>query len=557
MKSLRKNLIMKTNKITKTDFIILGIIILFYTILSFINLGSFKNPQTFYEFNDSEEVIFKLKEKEDIIKVKLFDGELNGNYELSLSNDNKEYFDLYEINGNGAFSWNEVKILKQAKYIKLKAKNSSTLGSISFYNNSKDLINVSEITSSNSNKVNKLNNLIDEKDMIPDKINYLNSSYFDEVYFARTAYEYVNGLEAYEWVHPPLGKLIQAIPIKIFNTMAPFYYRLMGNIAGIVMIIVMYLFCKNMFKSTKLATLGSLLMTFDTFHFAQTRMGTVDSFLVLFIMISYFYMYKYIDSSDKKKTKYLLLSGLFFGFSVSVKWTGLFAGLGLAIIFFTYIIKNKIISIKLLSKCVIYYIVIPLTIYFGSYLLFPNVQVTYTDSVNDVIVQTEKMYDYHSKLEATHYFSSEWYSWPVSYKPVWYYQGEVEEGSHGTISGIGNVAIWWLGIITFLYSIVRLVIKKDKESYMIVIGGLCSFLPYIFIGRCMFLYHYFPVLPFIMLSIVNFFNGIKNKFKTNIPIYIYTCVFILVFIIYYPIISGIQVSDSYLENLKLLSSWVF
>ena len=60
--------------------------------------------------------------------------------------------------------------------------------------------------------------------------------------------------------------------------MAPFYWRLMGNIAGIIMIIVMYLFGKEMFKKRKYALIAALLMTFDTFHFAQTRMGTIDSF---------------------------------------------------------------------------------------------------------------------------------------------------------------------------------------------------------------------------------------------------------------------------------------
>ncbi len=550
---MNKGLNYKTKKITKIDFIILGIIILFYSILSFINLGSFKNPQTFYTFNKNEEVILELREDSDIIKIKFFNGELNGNYQFYVSNNNKDYYYINEFTGNGSFSWNEEKILKKAKYLKIKSIDKATLGSITLYDNSKNRIKVDKVLNNKKNK----NGLIDEQDITPKTISYMNSTYFDEIYFARTAYEYTKGLEAYEWVHPPLGKLIQAIPIKLFHTMAPFYYRLMGNLAGILMIIVMYLFCKNMFKSTTLATLGALLMTFDTFHFVQTRMGTVDSLLVLFIMLSYYYMYKYIDSNNKRKTKHLFLSGLFFGAATSVKWTGLFAGLGLGIIFFVYIVKNRLISLKLLGKCVIYYIIVPLAIYINCYLLFPNIQVTYTDSMKDIVTQTEKMYDYHSNLEATHPFSSNWYTWPISYKPVWYYQGELAEGYHGTIVGIGNIAIWWIGIIAFLYILIRLIVKKDKETFLVIVGGLSLWLPYLFIGRCMFLYHYFPVLPFIMLSIVILFKDIVNKLNSLVPIYIYICLFIVVFVIYYPAISGIQVSDSYLDSIKLLSSWIF
>lgn len=543
----------ESSKMTKWDYLILGIIVLLYAILSFTNLGSLKNPQTFYELDQKEEITFYFESRKDLIRMKIFNGELDGTYQIYTSVNDKDYIYISEIEGSGSFSWSEAKVLQQVTSIKVISQEQSTLGSITFYDNSQNKIPVAKISSSLTNK-NNLKTLIDEQNMTPDKINYLNSSYFDEIYFARTAYEYAHGIEAYEWVHPPLGKIIQAIPIKVFNTMAPFFYRLMGNIAGILMIIVMYIFSKQLFKKRKFAILGSLLMTFDTFHFAQTRMGTVDSFLVLFIMISYYYMYKYLKDN---KTKNLLLSGLFFGLSTSVKWTGLYAGCGLAIIFFIYITKNKLWNLKLIGKCIIYYLVIPLAIYIGSYLLFPNVQVTYTNNIDKIIEQTEKMYHYHSTLDETHPFSSKWYTWPLSYKPVWYYQGEVDEGSHGTIVGVGNIVIWYLGFLSILYLLYRLIKKKDKETLLIIVGYLCLWLPYIFIGRCMFLYHYFPALPFMMLSIVALFKQIDDKWKTDIPMIIYTIIFISFFAIYYPAISGIKVSDNYLYYLKLFSSWIF
>ena len=123
--------------------------------------------------------------------------------------------------------------------------------------------------------------LVDELDLVPIRISYMNSTYFDEVYFARTAYEYVHGLPAYEWVHPPLGKLIQAIPIALMG-MTPFAWRMAGNICGILMIAVMYILGKKLFKKRKWAITAALLMMLDTFHFAQSRMGTVDTELVLF-----------------------------------------------------------------------------------------------------------------------------------------------------------------------------------------------------------------------------------------------------------------------------------
>lgn len=45
-------------------------------------------------------------------------------------------------------------------------------------------------------------------------------------------------------------------------------------------------------------------MFFDTLHFVQTRMGTVDSHLVLFMMIAIVTLLK--DISEKFKLKYLI-----------------------------------------------------------------------------------------------------------------------------------------------------------------------------------------------------------------------------------------------------------
>ncbi len=556
MKNIKNIFNEKEPKCTKTDYIILTIILLFYSTLSFINLGSFDNPQTFYTFNENENITIELPSQTDIIRLRLYNGELSGKYSIYISKDNKEYTYIKDINNKGEFAWNEEKVLKQAKYIKLQAKTAnSQIGEIAVYNNNKELISVKKITSNVVNKDSKTKVLIDEKEQIPKEISYLNSTYFDEIYFARTAYDYANNIEAYEWVHPPLGKLIQAIPIKLFNTMAPFNYRLMGNIAGILMIVVMYMFGKTLFKKRKYAILSSLLITFDCFHFAHTRMGTVDSFLVLFIMLSYYYMVKFFYNHSKH---YLLFfSGLFFGMATSVKWTGLFAGLGLAIIFFTYILKEKKVNIKLLLKCCLFFVIIPCTIYIGSYLLFPKVQGTNTYKIEDIITQTKQMYTYHSTLNDDHYFSSPWYSWPISYKPVWYYSNEVDEYHHGTITGIGNIAIWWLGIIASIYLIYRLIRRKDIASLTILIAIISMWLPYLLIGRVMFLYHYFPVLPFIMLAISTLFYDIVEKTKQDWLLFLYLVIVILIFILYYPAISGNITSNNYLDKLKLFKSWYF
>ena len=295
-------------------------------------------------------------------------------------------------------------------------------------------------------------------------------------------------------------------------------------------------------------------MTVDTFHFAQTRMGTVDSFLVLFIILSYLYMYKYMMNNNHKN---ILLSGIFIGCSIAVKWTGLYAGLGLCIIFLTHVIQKHLINLKLILKSILFFIIIPIVIYISSYLVYPNIQVNYTNTIPNIVTQTKDMYNYHSTLTEEHPFSSKWYTWPISYKPVWYYVNQMDNNKKETITGIGNITIWWMGILSLIYIIINLWKRQDKNSYIILVSILSMWLPYLFIGRVMFLYHYFPVLQFVMLSIVSLIKDITEKFKTDFFLISYSILFIFIFIIYYPVVSGLAIDSNYIDSLKLFSSWIF
>lgn len=552
MEKLQLLLNEEESKMKKIDYIIISVIIVLYSILSFINLGSISNPQTFHHFKENEQIICSFNNKVNIENVKFYNGDVNGEYAIYESVDNKKYNHITTITGNGAFSWNEESLSINTKHIKIvPVINDSSLGEIAFYNSDNEKIDIIKVTSSTTS----IKKLTDEESKIPKVISYKNSSYFDEIYFARTAYNYKEKTEAYEWVHPPLGKMLQALPVILFDTMAPFFYRLMGNIAGIAMIYIMYLFGKQLFKKRKWAIFASLLMFFDTFHFAHTRMGTIDSFLVLFIMISLYFMYRYITKTD---TRYdLILSGVFFGLSVCVKWIGLLGGLSLAIIYFIDLYKNKKNVIRTIIKGTTYFVVIPLLLYITIYLVYPNNQVTYTDSIKDIFIQTKAVFEYHSQLEEPHFFSSKWYSWPIAYKPVWYYTKEISNSVHGTITGIGNIFIWWLGFLTIPYLIYKTVRKKDFNSVFILISVLSLWLPYIFIGRVMFLYHYFPVVPFIMLSLTMLFHDIEYKTTKKYITYVYLIFVVIFFIAYYPVVSGLPTSNEYIEKLKILPTWYF
>ena len=611
-----------TRKITKIDYIIMTIMVILYGILSFINLGDMKAPQTYKKFNKNDFIIIPLEKEEHLSRIRYYTGNNFGDFSVYFSTDGVEFDNRKKINTKAPFIWKDAGINNtRAKYVKIQSRSdNNVLGEIQLYDNNHNIVKFNTTPD---------NPLTDEQDLVPTQISFMNSTYFDEVYYMRTSYEYVNGIDAYEWTHPPLGKLIISIPMLILG-FSPFSSRLMGNIIGILLIPVFYILVKRIFKNRKWATFGALLMMFDCFHFVHTRITLIDGIQILFILLSIIFMKDYLDLKREAPFKYkaynLFLSGFFIGCAISTKWNACYAALGLAIVFFIHLLKYYNITlkgilktikeyanftniilflnfifaipfslyfityafvnpnsakitlmlyilivilgivIKFISKdkylfklflvCIGSFIITPLIIYIGSYLISPPLA-HYNGSLSGIGDMTKMMYDYHSKLVATHNFSSKWYQWPIMYKPVWFYVQEMGYNLKQTIVDIGNPAIWWFGIATFIFTFIRTLIKKDKVGILIVVFALATYIPYIFISRLMFMYHYFITLPFIMLSIVAFMKWLTEKTKKNTFIVVYLILVIAIFIMFYPIISGMTVSDHYVQSLKWLNSWVF
>ncbi len=551
----------KNYTLTIKDLGLIVLIIFIYGVISFINLGSFTNPQTFWDTAEQgNTVVIALNERTTISKIRHFSGARAGNYQLAISNDGVNYQEVAILEEPSVFVWFDTDFLYTFKYLSIQAKEAgSIMGEICLYDTAGQSVPLSAVTE-------VANALIDEGEIVPDEISYLNSTYFDEVYHARTAYEYVHDMDIYEWTHPPLGKLIISIPIRLFG-MNPFAYRLMGNIAGILMLAVIYILAKRLFGKTRIAFLAALLLAVDGMHFVQTRIATVDSYLVLFMMLSLLFMYQYIQCTNKGNLSYklinLLFSGIFLGAAMATKWNGAYMAVGLAVIFFANLYSRLKAGLYfnnfkeqvpvIIGSCIVFFVIIPIGIYLASYIPFflrPE-----NTSLKDLWDLQVRMYHYHSDLVATHPFTSPWYLWPLDIKPVWYYQGIVKEGYIASIAVFGNPIIWWSGILGMLYCIKEAFVERETKCLFLSIAILSVYLPYALVGRIMFLYHYFPVVPLMILTLVGLLNVIDEKFKHLHIIRWFSVVSILAFIFFYPIYAGVTIPRWYATLTQWIPGW--
>src|SRR5690606_17897062 len=179
----------------------------------------------------------------------------------------------------------------------------------------------------------------------------------------------------------------------------------------------------------------------------------------------------------------------------------------------------------------------------------------------DVLKFQKFMYDYHSKLVATHSFSSPWWQWPVMVRPVWYYSGpQLPAGKVASITAFGNPAVWWVGIVALVYSVYSMFKRRSAWILLVpLVAYLSLYVPWTLVPRLTFLYHYFPMVPFLILFIVYLLKNLTERYKHGRWISIaYLIVAGLLFVMFYPVLSGMVVDKDYVNyGLRWFMSWIF
>lgn len=543
----------------RRDAIALGIITLVYAVAAFAGLGDTDAPQSFHEFKSGESVTVDLGQVRDIDSITIYSGLNTGSYRIEASDDGESWFDLtsFEQNYVALFKWNDVELdelrLGAARYLRLTAAGEVWLGEMAVRCGG-------ELAGESSGAP----ELFDEQNTVPEYQHYTNSTYFDEIYHARTAFENLEGVYPYEISHPPLGKLIIAIGISLFG-MTPFGWRFSGALIGVLMLPVMYMLLKRMFASTRICACATAIFAFDFMHFAQTRIATIDSYAVFFILLMYLFMYMYITEG---RWRDLALSGLFFGIGAACKWTCFYAGAGLAVIWLMHWIRNFELKafLKNCAFCVVFFIIVPAMIYYVSY--FPYGQASgmhslgmlFTSDYAGMVLDNQKfMFSYHAGVHSEHPYSSRWWQWVIDERPILYYLKYFDDGTRSSFGAFLNPVLCWGGLAAMIVCAVLAVKRRDRVSLFIVIGYLAQLLPWVFITRTTFEYHYFPSSIFLVLAIARVFRLMKDNTKGwKFNVYGLTGLAGALFIAFYPVISGVRVNAQLATNLlKWLPSWPF
>ena len=518
-------------------FPLLMILMFSFLAYAFYGLGSRDAPQTFEGFNKKGTVAtFEFGKSAQIDKVCYYIGiEKSVNFSLDHLDQNRwEKFYEYKQDFPFSFRWKCTESNITASKVRLRlTKNRMMLGEIHFMHEGQS------IPFTTSQKL-----LNDEQGLKIDRT-YFGGMFFDEIYHGRAAFEIRHGLNVYETVHPYLGKMLIIPGIELFG-MTPFGWRFVNVIFGALFIFMMYYFALQLFKKRLFAFSAAFIITYSFMHFTQTRLAILDTYGVLFIFVSYYYLYRFIV---KQHLSLLLLSGLFFGLASAVKWSAVFAAPGFIVIALyllitAYPLKKRFAGYRLMLYGLLSYGIVAVSVYTLSFF-----DIYLQDgSFQSIIDYQLNALNYHSSLLSEHPYSSPWWSWIIDFRPMCYYREIVGDRS-SSITVFGNPAIFWLGIVAVLYLVYVFVKRRTLEGSFILIAFLSLYLPYIFVHRSMFIYHFYYAVPFLILAIIYMLRDMMNSFPKYRKFYfLYLAVVALLFLAFYPVLSGYEIPKSYVDH---------
>ncbi len=313
--------------------------------------------------------------------------------------------------------------------------------------------------------------------------------YFDEIYYARTAREYLTGQPIYEWTHPPLSKLLIAVGVRVFG-FEPWGWRFVPALFGTLLVVGLYALGHLASGRAQVGLAVAALGALDSMWLVESRIAKPEVFLATFSVLAYACGWAAVRSGG---WGWLVPAGLAAGAASATKWTGI-ASLAVLGALVAGAIKAGWIRWPWWALA-LGLVAAPVASYAASYI--PHL--LRGEGLSDLLRLHRNMYHYHATLQATHPYASPWWSWPLLLRPMWYHY-EVTGGRMAGVFAVGNPLVWWAVVPGIVAAGLRG--RRDPVDAFALWGFLATYLPYAFVGRLLFVYHFTPVLPFGYLALV-------------------------------------------------------
>lgn len=390
---------------------------------------------------------------------------------------------------------------------------------------------------------------------------------FDEVYYAKNANSLIthgvelNSANQSEFVvHPPLGKWLIGIGIKLFGN-NEFGWRISAAVFGTLSILLIYLIAQRLFNSYLLSNIAAGLMALDGLNLVMSRVALLDIFLMFFILLAtYLFM----------RNQYWL-TGIALGMATGIKWSGAYL-IPIFLILSVNFVRTGLIRQALIR--ISQFIIIPIFTYlitWSGWLFTSNgwdrnwaatqPKAFLPDVIRNLWHYHSEILNFHTGLDDTHSYSANPWSWLILGRPTsFFYETPKNCGATSCsqeILAIGTPLLWWSAVIALVVVIGYWLSKREPITTLIITGLAATYLPWFFFqSRTMFYFYAVSISPFLILALVFLISKLIEAGVDRGWIYLFISVIFLNFIYFLPIWVGIEIPYSQWLNRMWLPSWI-
>lgn len=329
-----------------------------------------------------------------------------------------------------------------------------------------------------------------------------NELVFDEVYYVDGARDYLaHGVEldkgAAEFVvHPPVGKWLIALGIKVFGD-NPFGWRFSAALIGTISILLMFFIARNLFNSYFISISTTALMALDGLHLVMSRTALLDIFLSFFVLLA-FYLFL--------KEKYWW-AGLVFGLGLGTKWSAVYVLAAVGVYLFIKNLRN----IKAILNTVGQFALLPLAIYITSWIgWFRSESGWDHNSASNPLVALfnyhREILNFHTGLTTDHSYQASAWNWLILGRPTSFFYATPKscgsENCSQEVLAIGTPFLWWTGLLAIFISLGYFIYRRERSIGLILLFLFSSYLPWLaFPERTTFYFYSIAFQPFLVLAI--------------------------------------------------------
>ncbi len=392
---------------------------------------------------------------------------------------------------------------------------------------------------------------------------------FDETYYVKQAYSLLQTGYELRWpedadesftagspdvfleeadypVHPPVGKWVIAVGIRIFGVDSSFGWRFSVAVLGTLMVLMTARIGRRLLGSTLLGCTAALLLAVDGLHLVMSRTSLLDLPLAFFVLAAFGFLLLDRDAHRDRLLRgvggpvarwrlWRLAAAVSLGLACGTKWSGLYVVAVFSVMTVLWDASaraaagQRALPLRFLGDGVV-----------AALVVLPTVAVVYVASwagwfasssahlrrwavenpgegvgwlppaLRSLWEYHRQMYSFHVGLTSPHTYESNPWSWLVQGRPTSFFYEDPTRGVDGctvaecskAISSVGNPVVWWAGAASVLVLVFMWALRRDWRAGAVLAGIAAGYLPwFLYQERTIFTFYAVIFVPFLALAV--------------------------------------------------------